>query len=71
MTELAQGNIGNAGKYSVEFKGGKLVAELDIPAAGICNISTFDGKVVLDALIAKLPAPLRGLAGEIEKAILS
>lgn len=55
--EIAQGQVGSVGKYDVEFKDGKLVAEIDAAAgpleAGL--LVKLDAGKVLDALAKAIP----------------
>lgn len=64
--EIASGNIGSVGTASVEFTGGKLVATEVFGGGMVKNTSEIDGKLVLDAIIAKLPG---GIAHDAAKAI--
>lgn len=62
--EIAQGNLGQVGKYDLAFIGGQLVVklELDKGASNAQLVLNIDAKQVLDAIAA---------LGSVEAAIIS
>lgn len=70
--DLVNGPIGNVGKYDVEFKGGKLVASVDV-VAGVASASVkleLDAGQVLDALKKAIPGSIDDLIIDMAKAAL-
>lgn len=72
--EIVQGDIGSVGKYDVEFKEGKLVAEIDAGAgdglvtAGL--VVKLDAGKVLDAIAKAIPGTIDDAVFGLMKAAL-
>lgn len=69
---IADGNIGNSAKYSVAFKEGKLVAELDANEGAFVGglVVKIDAGQVLDAIAKAVPGQLDDAVIAIIKAAL-
>lgn len=71
--EVESGALGSLGSQSVELVGGKLVvkAQAKLGAASMLVELDVDGKVLLDALVAKIPAgSAQDIAKVLEAAVL-
>lgn len=72
--EVESGKIGEIGTQSVELVGGKAIvkANAKVGALSLMVELDLDGKVLLDAVIAKLPpGSVQDIAKVLEAAILS
>lgn len=63
--EIVEGNLGTVGKYDIEFKAGKLVAEVTaaVPVGEAGLVIKIDSGAVIDAIAKAIP-------GQVDDAIL-
>ncbi len=75
--ELLKGSIGTVGNYDVEFKGGKLLASVNLAhdategVGASANLSvSIDAAKVIDAIERAVPGPIDDAVLEIMKKVL-
>lgn len=58
--DIAEGKLGTIGGYDLEFKGGKLIAKVNVGAEGISGALSleFDADKLLDALAKAIPSQI-------------
>jgi hypothetical protein len=70
--EIEQSQIGAVGSQSLELTGGKLILKIELQRGAVKSSHDIevDGKLLADAVIAKLPPEAQPFAKAIEGAIL-
>lgn len=64
--DIVEGNIGEVGSYDVEFKNGKLSAQVKAGAHGVSGVAgiEIDANLVIDAIAKAIP-------GQVDDALLA
>lgn len=71
--DLAGGNLGNVGKWDLDFKGGMLVAKLEANVGGVVNaglVVEIGADAVLDAIAKAIPGSIDNAVIEVIKGAL-
>lgn len=73
MSEIAEGPIGNVGKYDIEFKEGKLVCEVSaqVGFADAGFVLKIGAEQVLDAIAKAIPGTIDDAVIDMAKKLLA